>query len=122
MIIFKREKKALIRFKQYIEGDIDFDTFWNEYISNGDLMKYLCRFDNRRKETQISKKYIDYFYNGEPRFHLRARIQESIVDYLNSKKIKFVNNTKEFSLWKKWYEYIPSFVPIDDEGKKCGNK
>ena len=41
MILFKRERKALMTFKDYIEGRMDFDSFWKEYMTCGDLIMYV---------------------------------------------------------------------------------
>lgn len=114
MIIFKREKQALLKFKQYIEGEVEFDTFWAEYISCGDLMKYLCKFDKRRNRLELTKDFVDRFYNGKSIFQLKVGLQESVISYLEKKKIQFTNNTKEYVLWKKWHDYIPGFIPYDD--------
>ena len=102
-------------FKDYIEGRIDFDSFWKEYMSCGDLMKYLCRFEKRSKDSQLNKEFIDYYYQGKPTFQLRVGLQYSIMKYLKKRKIKFENKTKEYVLWEKWFDYIPSFVPYNED-------
>lgn len=111
MILFKRERKALMTFKDYIKGRMDFDSFWKEYMTCGDLMKYLCRFDKKRREDQLNKEFIDYFYQGKPSFYLKIVLQRSIIAYLTKRKIQFENKTKEYVLWEKWFDYIPYFVP-----------
>ena len=114
MILFKRERKALMTFKDYIEGRMDFDSFWKEYMTCGDLMKYLCRFDKKRRNNQKNKEFIDYYYHGKPAFQLKVGLQYSILSYLKKRKIPFENKTREYVLWEKWKDYIPYFVPYNE--------
>ena len=115
MIVFRRERKALMTFKDYIEGRIDFDSFWKEYMSCGDLMKYLCRFDMQDKGVMLNKEFIDNYYRGKPTFQLKVGLQYSIIGYLKHRKIKFENKTKEYTLWRKWFDYLPDYVPYNED-------
>lgn len=101
-------------FKDYIEGRMDFDSFWKEYMTCGDLMKYLCRFDKKRRNNQKNKEFIDYYYHGKPAFQLKVGLQYSILSYLKKRKIPFENKTREYVLWEKWKDYIPYFVPYNE--------
>lgn len=42
-------------------------------------------------------------------------MQWTICNYLNSKKIKYEPAVKEYFLYEKWNDYIPSFVPYSEE-------
>ena len=48
MVIFKKEKNAIQKYKDYIEGKTDFDLFWKEYLSHKELMKYLSKAAKRK--------------------------------------------------------------------------
>lgn len=58
MIIFRKEKQALLMFKEYIEGQMDFDTFWSEFVKNDYLITVLMRFSKKKKIGGINRQYF----------------------------------------------------------------
>lgn len=116
LFISKKEKEAIQKYKMYIEGAIDFDVFWKEYISNEYLMKYVCKYDHRKKQCCIDNIYfsINPEDKEHPDFRTKSILQSSICYYLTHKKIEYKIAVKEYYLYEKWNDYIPSFVPYDD--------
>ena len=58
MIIFKKEKNAIQKYKDYIEGKTDFDLFWKDYISCKYLMKYLKKTAHRKNIGCVDEYYF----------------------------------------------------------------
>lgn len=116
MILLKKEKEAIKKYKQYIEGIIDFESFWKDYISCKYLMKYLTKTAHRKNIGCVDEYYfsLDPKKKENPSFHTKYLLQWSICYYLDKKKIDYVNNRKEYYLYEKWNDYIPSFVPYNE--------
>lgn len=116
LFISKKKKEAIQKYKMYIEGAIDFDVFWNEYISCKYLMKYLSRTAKRKNIGCVDEYYFTIYQSKRknPDFHAKYLLQWSICYYLEKKNISYINSQKEYYLYEKWNDYIPSFVPYDE--------
>ena len=116
MIIFKKEKNAIQKYKDYIEGKTDFDLFWKDYISCKYLMKYLIKTAHRKNIGCVDEYYFSLYPKKKenPNFHTKYLLQRLICCYLDMKKIKYDLVVKEFYLYEKWDDYIPSFIPYNE--------
>jgi len=118
MRMFNSEKIAAKKYKDYIEGQIPFEIFWAEYINSSSLQRHLSKVAKRSKHNIccINKRFfaINPSKREQPDFRTKSLLQESIIAYLTKKQIDFKPFVVEYFLYKKWNDFIPSFVPSNE--------
>lgn len=114
-MLFKSKRKVYLDIcKQYIEGDMSLDEFWNIYSKDKKMIKDIDKIKQKNEYYYPIEYYIASLKGNKPGFFGIVDLQRTVHNYLVYHNIEHRIIVKELPLHDKWDKIIPNYLSGDD--------
>ena len=114
-MLFKSKRKVYLDIcKQYIEGDMSLDEFWNIYSKDKKMIKDIDKIKQKNEYYYPIEYYIASLKGNTPGFFGIVSLQRTVHNYLVYHNIEHRIIVKELPLHDKWDKIIPNYLSGDD--------